>query len=113
MAKIDWKYPIEAIHGALKKGVFGAAKHKSANAKGEVYNYSVNYGKRTTDPSQDEIDHRTKFGAIAAMVGARRNDITKRSQDQAAFKAQSTYTTLRSYLWSICAAQWEAAQDEN
>jgi len=115
MAKLEWKAPIEAVHGKLFKG-FGAAKRTTPNAKGEVFNYSVFYGKRnlTLHPlSTDEVTHRTDFAAIMALYSARRADVTKRAQDAAGFKAQSTYTTLRSYIWSVCAAQYAASQEED
>jgi len=112
MAKIIWKYPIEEVHGALKKKVFGAAKRTSPNAEGEQANFSVLYGQRTKEVSEAERSRWTKFGAIAAMVGARRKNVTKRVQDQVAFKAQSEYKTLTSYLWSICKAEYLASLED-
>jgi len=110
MAKLKFYYPIEEVHGALKKKVFGAAKRTTPNAEGEQANFSVIYGKRTAEVTEAERARWTKFGAIAAMVGARRKNVTKRVQDQVAFKAQSTYKTLTSYLWSICKAEYLASQ---
>jgi len=106
MAKLEWKYPIEAVHGALKKKVFGAAKRKLANAEGEQYNYSVTYGQRSKEFTTDEIERQTRFKAIAQMVATRRKDISKRVADHVAFKAQTTYKTFTKYLWSVCTAQY-------
>jgi len=108
MAKIEWKSPIEAMHGKVFAG-FGAAKRKSANANGEQYNFSVRYGKRSTTPTSAEQGRWARFKAIALLVATRRTNSTKKIADMAAFKAQSTYKTFTSYLWSICTAEYEAA----
>jgi len=108
MAKIEWKTPIEAVHGKLFAG-FGAAKRKSPNAEGEQPNYSVFYGKRTKPVSSDETAARTRWGAIAAMVATRRKNATQRSQDIVAFNAQTAIPTMRKYLWSKCIAEYNQA----
>jgi len=112
MAKLKYAYPIEEVHGKLK-GKFGAAIRKQANAKGNREAFSVNYGTRTSDPSADETAARTRFGAIAALVGARRKNVAQRSSDQTAFKAQSTYPTLTKYLWHICTQTYEASLEND
>jgi len=112
MAKIDWKEPIEAMHGKIV-GDFGAAKRKNANAKGEHYNFSVRYGKRdlTLHPvGTDEAAARSQFSAVSKLVGARRKNAQKRVQDAQAFAAQSTCKTLTEYLWSVCKAEYTASQ---
>jgi len=114
MARIEWKFPIEVMHGKLKKGVFGAAKRTIANADGEQYNFSVFYGKRNTElhpVSTGEQTAREDFKAIAALVAARRKNVTKRIQDQTAFEAQTACKTFTQYLWSVCKAEYEAAED--
>ncbi|MCQ2342157.1 MAG: hypothetical protein MJZ75_01500 [Paludibacteraceae bacterium] len=114
MASIKWKYPIESIHGALKKKVFGAAMRKAKNAKGEQPNFSVQYGERdlVNHPiTSGENAARARFAAVRALVADRKDDSTKRAQDQAAFKAQSTYTTLSAYLWHVCGQEYDSAQD--
>ena len=110
MAKISFVYPIEEIVGKLK-GKFGAGRHKNPNAKGERNQWTIHYGTRSTAVTSDEMAARDRFGAIAAMVAARKIDNTKRAQDAAAFRAQSTYKTLTKYLWSVCTAEYEAAQE--
>lgn len=115
MARLKWVYPIEEIHGALKKGVMGAAMRSTANNKGERFNFSVFYGKRdlTNKPlSADETAAREKFAAVRAAVIARKNNPGKRVTDQNAFKAQSTYKTMNAYLWSVCGAEYDAAHTE-
>ena len=61
---------------------------------------------RKTPVSADEISQRTRFGAIARMVNTRAHDQAKIAQDQAAFKAQTHYTTMRSYLWNVCTTEY-------
>ena len=61
---------------------------------------------RSTAPSADEIAQRTRFGAIARMVNTRAHDQAKIAQDQAAFKAQTHYTTMKSYLWNVCTTEY-------
>jgi len=102
MAKIEWKSPIEAMHGKLFEG-FGAAKRKSVNQQGEQPNFSVFYGKRSTTPGNAELANRTRFATLSAMYELRKADSAKRLADQAAFKNQSYYKTLRAYMWSKCA----------
>jgi len=105
MAILEWKYPIDAVHGALKKKVFGAAKRKSANNKGEQHNFSVNYGDRKTAVSAAELAARTRFATLVAMYNFRKADTTKRILDQTNFRLQSTYKTLKAYVFAQCIAE--------
>jgi len=112
MAKLEYEFPIKNVKGKLKD-TFGAAKRKLANAKGEQEPFSVFYGKRSTEYTTDEVEHQTRFKAIALLVAQRRKDISKRVQDHVAFKAQSTYKTFTKYLWSICTTQYNASLEED
>jgi len=111
MAHVDWKMPIEAVHGKLFKG-FGAAKRKSPNAEGEQPNYSVFYGERKKAVSSDETAARTRWGAIAKMVANRRKNATQRSADIVAFNAQTAIPTMRKYLWSVCITEYNQAHPQ-
>ena len=71
-----------------------------------VYIKPADAYERKTAPSADEIAQRTRFGAIARMVNTRMHDQAKIAQDQAAFKAQTHYTTMRSYLWNVCTTEY-------
>ena len=55
--------------------------------------------------TQAEIDHHTKFAAVAASVSARLADPNQAPLDQMAFKEQTKYTTLRQYVWNL---EWQA-----
>ena len=62
-------------------------------------------GQRSTPVSDDEKQYRTYWGQLASAVAARLKDPTKQPQDQVAFKNQSEYKTLRSYLWHMCSEE--------
>jgi len=115
MAKLEFAYPIEAVHGKLK-GSFGAAKRNTANADGEKVAYSVCYGKRNLElhpVTEQEQARRVKFKAIQAIVAARQTNATKRVQDAAAFEAQSAIPTLKKYVWSVAKAEYLASLVED
>ena len=112
MAKVTWKYPIEELHGVLKKGVMGAAQRKAKNNKGERDAFTVMYGKRTTPVTALEVQNRAAFAAISALCAQHRNNINKRQTDQAGFKAQTEYKTFNAYLWNVCKAEYEASSEQ-
>ena len=55
---------------------------------------------------------RARFAAVSAAVRERQDDLQYVTSDQAAFKAQKDTAggkkTMKSYLWSICAAAYDA-----
>ncbi len=106
MAKISFVYPIEEIIGKLK-GKFGAGRRKAANAKGLRNQWTIHYGTRSTPVTSDEVPARTRFGQIAAATTARLKNPQKQAADRTAFAAQSTYKTLRQYVWAQCTAELE------
>lgn len=101
MAKVEYAFPVEKIHGKIAKNHKIGFAHRVASK----LNYTQSYSKRSTAYSQDEIDHQTKFAAVAAAVRERLADPTKKTQDQIAFKEQSKYKTLRQYVWN---QEWQA-----
>ncbi len=62
-------------------------------------------GERSTPVSDEEKQYRTYWGQVASAVAARMKDPVKQPQDQAAFKAQTEYPTLRAYLWHVCSEE--------
>ena len=64
------------------------------------------------DLSSIEIQQRLRFAGICTAVATRLQDPSKMAADQAAFMAQlgtaGAKTTLRSYLWSLEAAAYDA-----
>ena len=96
MAKVEYAFPVEKIHGKVAKHHKIGFAHRVASK----LNYTQAYGKRTTKYSQAEKDHQAKFAAVAAATNARLADPNQMPIDQLAFKAQSKYTTLRQYVWN-------------
>ena len=105
MAKVEYAFPVEVIHGKVAK------RHKIgfAHRKASKLNYTQSYSKRSTKYSQAEKDHQAKFAAVAAMVNARLADPNQMPLDQLAFKGQSKYKTLRQYVWHICSEEYDQA----
>ena len=101
MAKVEYAFPVEKIHGKVAKHHKIGFAHRVASK----LNYTQAYGKRTTKYSQAEKDHQAKFAAVAAATNARLADPNQMPIDQMAFKAQSKYTTLRQYVWN---QEWNA-----
>ena len=105
MAKVEYAFPVETIHGKVAKSHKIGFAHRAASK----LNYTQSYGKRKTKYSQAEIDHQTKFGAVAKAVNARLADPNQAPLDQMAFKEQSKYKTLRQYVWHICSEEYDQA----
>ena len=104
MAKVEYAFPVEKIHGKVAKSHKIGFAHRAASK----LNYTQSYGKRKTKYSQAEIDHQTMFGAVARLVNARLADPNQAPLDQMAFKEQSKYKTLRQYVWHLVQAEYEA-----
>ena len=108
--KIDKKSP----HAADQKMVL--ATHRKAPTTSpdcsRVYIRDLNSITRSTPVTQEEIVVRNRFKVVAAAVEQRIHDTTKQAADNAAFKAQKDLAngkkTMRSYLWSLEAAAYDA-----
>ena len=123
MAKVVWAPGIETVSGALtkinKKSQHAAdqqmllATHRVAATTStdcnRLYMRGLSSVTRSTPVSSEEREQRARFSAIAKAVNERRKDLSKVSQDLAAFNAQKDtaggYKTMRQYLWHICAAE--------
>ena len=66
---------------------------------------------RTTPVKSTEIQARSRFAAVAALVNTRKSDVSKIASDQAAFLAQKDTPggkkTMKAYLWMICGDQYD------
>ena len=103
MAKIDYSFPVETVHGKIsKKHKIGFA-HRTASG----VNYSTAYGKRRTKPSTAEIANREKFKNVAQAAQARLINPEYIQQDQASFSKQTKYTTLWVYVFNEVYKTWE------
>ena len=103
MAKIDFAFPVDKVHGKLAKSHKIGFAHRVASK----LNYSTAYGVRSTAPTSKEIAHRKKFGEVAVQTTARLKDPMYIAADQAAFKAQTKYNTLRQYVFNVLLQEYE------
>ena len=123
MAKVTWSAGIDHVSGALakpgKNGQHSCAKmllgtHRVAATESKDCNrlYMRSKTQRSTQPTGDELKARERFAAVAAMVKARKGDLSQLSTDQDAFLAQKDTAggkkTMRAYLWLVCGAEYDA-----
>ena len=128
MAKVVWTAGIEYVSGALckcgKKGSHTHSKmllatHRVAATTNPNCNriYVRDEAQRSTPLSNNEIEVRTRFASVAAMVRTRSRDLSKITQDQMNFLAQRDAVggkkTMRSYLWSLELASYDAEHPES
>ena len=116
---------IETISGAMKRpkkqnghnhGNYLVAVHRIAATENpncqRVYSFDADRYKRTTPLTALEAQKRTRFAAVARAVKDRAVDLMNMTTDQANFLAQKDQAggkkTMKSYLWSICAAAYDA-----
>ncbi len=100
MARITYIESVASVSGKLLgKSNIIFMRRKAATSNTDVPNFTHSAGKRSTQPSESELQHRTKFGSIAKAVSTRLQNPTQMAKDQVAFKAQSTYKTLRQFVW--------------
>ena len=121
---------IEYIQGALKRpkkvnghnhGNYVVMTHRTAETENpncqRVYTFDSDRYKRSTPVSTKEMRIRVRFAAVAAAVAARKDSLEYASSDQAAFLAQKDAPngkkTMKSYLWSVCAAAYDAEHPNN
>ena len=108
MARITYIEPVATVSGKLfNKSNIIFMRRKAATSNSAIPNFTHSVGKRSTQPSESELAHRTKFGTIAKAVSQRLTNPTQMAKDQVAFKSQSTYKTLRQYVWHAVADSME------
>ena len=120
MALVKYSNGIDYVSGALnkvKKGQHDHEKmligtHRTAATTSTHCNriYLREKPKRSTPVTTREVNARNRFRAVAAMVLERKEDLTKVTQDQAAFLAQKDTAngkkTIKAYLWMVCGAEY-------
>jgi len=123
MAKVNWSAGIDSVSGALSKpsksGQHSCNKmllgtHRTAATTNNNCNrvYIRRKVERSTPVTTEELAQRGRFAAVSAAVAARAKDLNKMGPDKTAFNAQKDQpggkTTMRSYLWSLELAAWDA-----
>lgn len=108
MAQITYESPVKNVSGKLHKAdkiIYQVRRAPTSNqAMIDNPNYTSVCGVRSTPYSDAEKAAQVRFGKICMKTNERLNDATKQAADIAAFKAQSTYTTLRQFVWHEVAA---------
>ena len=124
MAKVVWSNGIDYVSGALNKVKGGQHDHEkmligthrvtATTSKHCNRVYLREKPKRTTPLTNHERAIRLRFKTVAQMVQERKEDLTKVTQDQAAFLAQKDLAngkkTMRAYLWYICGQEYDQEQ---
>ena len=127
MAKVEWADAIKTVSGALvkinKKSPHAAdqkmvlATHRVAPSEStqcsNLYLRGLSAVTRTSTPSANELEARTRFATVAGMVKTRSKDLSKISDDQAAFAAQKDQPngkkTMLAYYWKVCGDEYDEA----
>ena len=126
MAKVEYADAIKTVSGALtkinKKSPHAGdqkmvlATHRVAPTTStdcsRLYIRGLSSVTRSTQPSSAELARRQRFAVVAAAVAERATSLTQMAQDKAAFKAQldqpNAKKTMKSYLWSLELASYDA-----
>ena len=126
MAKVVWSNGIDYVSGALNKVKKGGqhdhekmllGTHRKAATTSTHCNHIYIRKKtvRTTPLKPREVAVRQRFQAVRAMVTARKEDLTKVTQDQIDFLAQRDLAngkkTMNAYLWLVCGREYDESQD--
>ena len=126
MAKVFYSNGIDYISGALNKVKKGGqhdhekmllATHRMAATTSTHCNrlYLRAVSVRTTPLKPKEVSIRQRFQAVRAMVAARKEDLTKVTQDQIDFLAQKDLAngkkTMNAYLWKVCGHEYDESKD--
>ena len=95
MAKVEYAFPVDKVHGKISKKHKVGFAHRKASAK----NYTCSYGERTTAVKETELAARAKFSAVVKQARLRMLDPNHADMDQLGFSRQDKYTTLYGYVF--------------
>ncbi|MBQ6777621.1 MAG: hypothetical protein IJP52_04855 [Paludibacteraceae bacterium] len=121
MAKVEWADAIKTVSGALvkinKKSPHAADQkmvlgtHRTApttnTACSRIYLRGLSSVTRSTPFTAEDLARQLRFKTVSAAVAARMKDPAKMIADNTAFNAQSTYKTMKSYLWALEKATYD------
>jgi len=121
MAKVEWADAIKTVSGALvkinKKSPHAADQkmvlgtHRTApttnTACSRIYLRGLSSVTRSTPFTAEDLARQLRFKTVSAAVAARMKDPAKMIADNTAFNAQSTYKTMKSYLWALEKASYD------
>ena len=104
MARIKTTYPIESLSGKVKKA------HKTGFALRQASKNNFTVTRDDWSLKTRNYANETLFSQAAAAAVVRKNDSSKIVADTQNFKAQSKYTTMFGYLFSLEYARLKNAQ---
>ena len=121
MAKVEWADAIKTVSGALvkinkksphaadQKMVLGTHRVAPTTSTGcsRIYLRGLSSVTRSTPFTADDLARQLRFKTVGAAVAARMKDPAKMIADNTAFNAQSTYKTMKSYLWALEKATYD------
>ena len=123
MAKVEWSAGIDHVSGALSKPgknpqhrcskmLLGTHRVAATTCPDCNRLYLRKKVTRSTPVTAREAQIRTRFSAVTRAVAQRAKDLMNMTTDQANFLAQKDQPggkkTMKAYLWSICAAAYDA-----
>ena len=116
MAKVEWSAGIDHVSGALSKpsksGQHSCTKmllgtHRVAATESKDCNhlYLRKKVERSTQPTSKELATHARFTAVSAAIKARKADLMRVTEDEAAFMAQKNLAggkkTLKAWYWMV------------
>ena len=122
MANVTYSAGIDHVSGALAKPGKSSqhscekmllATHRVAATTNNKCNrlYLRTPQKRTSPLSPKEIQIRARFTAVAAMIKARKEDLSQITDDQIAFAAQKNEAngkkTMLAWYWKVCGEEYD------
>ena len=122
MAQVTYSAGIDHVSGALAKPTKDSqhscekmllATHRVAATTNNKCNrlYLRTPQKRTTPLSPKELQARARFTSVSAMIAARKEDLSKITDDQIAFAAQRNEPngkkTMLAWYWKVCGDEYD------
>ena len=124
MGKVKYATGIDYVQGSLAKptvkeghtcGTYLIGTHRTAPTENpnctSLYVREADTYKRTSQPSSKELAARARFTAVSAAIKARKADLMKVTEDEAAFMAQKNQPggkkTLKAYYWMVCGNEYD------
>ena len=124
MGKVKYATGIDYVQGSLAKptvkeghtcGTYLIGTHRTAPTENpnctSLYVREADTYKRTSQPSSKELAARARFTAVSAAIKARKADLMKVTEDEAAFMAQKNQPggkkTLKAWYWMVCGAEYD------
>ena len=124
MGKVKYATGIDYVQGSLAKpkvkeghtcGTYLIGTHRTAATTNpnctSLYVREADTYKRTSQPSSKELAVRARFTAVSAAIKARKADLMRVTEDEAAFMAQKNLPggkkTLKAWYWMVCGAEYD------